>query len=129
MDLKKLLERLRSYVQSIADANPESAVAIIESAGMSVKGKGGRHAQVFGAQLGDRLGEVILSAPKAGDRAAYEWAYSIDGMKTWIPLLGTMQTKTTVTGLPSGVTVYFQHRTITPEGVSDWSEPISIRMP
>ncbi|KAK3604861.1 hypothetical protein CHS0354_000523 [Potamilus streckersoni] len=41
------LIRLTAYVQSIADSTPAMAAQIIESAGMYVKGKGGKKAQVY----------------------------------------------------------------------------------
>jgi hypothetical protein len=42
---------------------------------------------------------MIVTAPKAAERASYEWAYSLDGGVTWILLPGTNNATTTVTGL------------------------------
>jgi hypothetical protein len=125
-DLVSLLEQLRAYVQSIADANPEQAMSIIESAGMFVKKKGFPPLRKWSAKPGPVSGSVILFAPKAGNRASYEWAYSLDGMKTWISLPITVKATTTVEGLPPGATVYFRYRATTKDGTTDWSDPISL---
>jgi hypothetical protein len=121
------LESLRDYVQSIADANPEQAATIIESAGMYVKRVRGPAGRVFTAT--QRLsGEVDLSAPSAGDRAAYEFKYSLDGGKTWSSLPEPFTTKTTVTvkGLKPGSTVHFRYRASVKGVIGDWSNPIAI---
>ena len=123
--VKQLLEQLCSYVQVTADAT-EQPLSIIESAGMSVKRKGGPPPPVFGAKPGQNSGSVILVAPKAGNRAAYEWQMSTDGGKTWVTLEVTVKATTTVHGLTPGSTVSFRYRTVTKNGTGDWSEPVSI---
>ena len=81
-DLVKLLQALKAYVQTIvADATPENAVSIIESAGMSVRRHPAFPGRVFAAKHGDVSGTVKLVAPSAGARAGYEWASSIDAGK------------------------------------------------
>jgi hypothetical protein len=124
--LKRLLDQLCAYVQATADAHPEHAASIIESAGMYVKKKRVYAAVPFRVKPGDVSGEMVLVAPVAGNRSAYDWAYSIDGMKTWIVLPTTVRASTTVRGLVPGSTVYFRYRTVTKDGTSDWSEPVSI---
>src|SRR6202042_805107 len=109
-DLIKLLEPLKSYVQVVAEANPENAESIIEKAGLSVKGRGGQRGRVFGAKPGRVHGTVILTAPKAGNRAAYEWAYSLDGGTTWIVWAVTTKAATNVTGLTPGAKGLFRYR-------------------
>jgi hypothetical protein len=124
--LLALLDQLRSYVQSIANANPDYAAAIAESAGMYLKDSRGRGGSVFTVkQL--RSGEVEVSAPSAGQHAAYEFQYSLDGGLTWLGLEQPVTTKTTATvpRLKPGSTVYFRYRA-TVKGVSgDWSDPIA----
>ncbi|HEY8087061.1 MAG TPA: fibronectin type III domain-containing protein [Polyangiaceae bacterium] len=51
--------------------------------------------------------------PCAARRASYEWRYSLDGGKTWVPTAATLQTRTTVTGLTPGATVTFRYRAVT----------------
>ena len=121
-----LLQQLRAYVQSIADANLESAVSIIESASMVVKTLGGPPPRVFTVKPGDGSGSAKLSAPKAANRAGYEWAYSIDGGATWVVLPFTVNASTRISGLTPGTTVLFRYRAVTKNGEGDWSQPVSM---
>ena len=123
--LVKLLQRLRAYVQDIADANPEEAASIVESAGMSVKKHPVMPPREFAAKQGPVSGSVKLVAPRAAQRAGYEWAMSTDGGKTWPSLPFTLQAKTLVTGLVPGSTVMFRYRPTTKGGGGDWSQTIS----
>jgi hypothetical protein len=126
--LKSLLEQLCGYVQTVADADREHAGSIIEGAGMSVKKKGGPPPRHFQAKPGDNSGEVILITRKAGNRAAYEWQQSTDGGETWVSLPVTVQATTSVAGLTPASIAHFRYRTMTKDGTSDWSEPVSIRV-
>jgi hypothetical protein len=118
------LELLKAYVQSVADADPDNAASIIESSGMHVKRVRPYPARVFAAKPGPNSGTVILLAPKAGNRAGYEWAYSLDAKKTWASLPFTVQTTTTVKGLKRGSTVWFRYRAVTKGGGGDWCDPV-----
>lgn len=125
-DFKSALDGLTAYVQGVANANPESAVAIIESAGMSVKGRRGPHGRVFGASRGPVSGSVILVAPKVGNRPSYEWAYSVDAGETWILAPGTNSATTTIAGLTPGVRALFRYRCSVKDVWSDWSDPVAV---
>jgi hypothetical protein len=126
--LVRLLGYLRDYVQAIADQNYESAVEIIESAGMHVKRGRASVARGFQARRGRLEDEVILSWPSAGDRAAYEVELSFDGGATWLAVEPKVITKTTrtVTGLKPGVSVHFRYRATVKSVPGDWSDPIAI---
>jgi hypothetical protein len=124
--LVALLELLRGYVQSIADATPENAISIIESSGFALRKTTVRAPRVFAAKATALSGSVKLTAPVAGRRAAYRWQYSTDGGKTWVDASETLQAKTTVTGLPAGTTVQFRYRSVIKGGASDWSAPLSM---
>jgi hypothetical protein len=121
----QMLDQLRAYVQGVADGDLAEAASIIESAGMRVKKRRGPAPRVFTVKQGRARGCVLLIAPQAANRASYEWAYSLDGGKTWIVLPITVEANTQVEGLPLGATVLFRYRTATKDGVSDWSAPIS----
>jgi hypothetical protein len=123
--LASLLQVLRAYVQSIADASPENAPSIIESAGLAIKKTPVHAPRVFAAKPAAVSGSVKLFAPVAGKRAAYLWQYSTDSGKTWLDESPTLQAKTTVTGLVSGTTVQFRYRSIIKGGANDWSPAIS----
>ena len=124
--LLTLLEVLRAYVQSVADATPENAISIIESSGLALRKTTVHAPRVFAAKATTLSGSVKLTAPIAGRRAAYRWQYSTDGGKTWVDASETLQAKTTVTGLPVGTTVQFRYRSVIKGGASDWSAPLSM---
>jgi hypothetical protein len=69
---------------------------------------------------------VKLEAPSAGIRAGYEWAYSTDGMKTWVSMPFTTKATTTIFGLVPGSTVHFRYRPVTKDGVGNWSDRAAI---
>ena len=80
----------------------------------------------FTVKDGRVSGSLELIAPKGGNRAGYEWAYSTDGKRTWVSLPFTVKASTIVYGLEPGATVYFRYRPVTKNGVGDWSDPVSI---
>ncbi|HEY3818623.1 MAG TPA: fibronectin type III domain-containing protein [Polyangiaceae bacterium] len=123
--LTKVLGRLQAYVQGVADDNPESAVTIIESAGMSVKKPTSVAKAPFAVQPGDVSGSVRLVLLAVAKRASYEWQWSRDGGKTWNTAEKTLTAKTVVSGLPAETTCLFRHRATTRTGMGDWSEPVA----
>ena len=125
--LVALLEMLRAYIQSTADATVENGASIIQSAGIAVRKPTVRKPRVFAAEQGDNSGSVKLVAPAAARRASYDWEYSVDGGKTWVATPATTKGRTTVTGLPPGTSVQFRYLSVTPKGgQSDWSQPTSL---
>jgi len=124
--LVTLLEQLKAYIQKTADADLEIATTVIQSAGIQVRKVPVHAARVFAAKPAAVSGSVILHAVSAARRASYEWQYSTDGGKTWVQAPGTLQTKTTITGLTPGVTVTFRYRALTKTGEGDWSLPTQI---
>jgi len=120
------LERLKAYVQWVADAaNPSDAAAVILSAGMSVR-KVTPHAKAdLAVKQGAVSGALTLTAKAAATKAAYNWQYSID-KKTWTPLPQTLKAKTGVSGLTAATTYYFRCQALTPKGgESDWGQVVS----
>lgn len=79
------MAELKAYVQKVADADMENGAALIQSAGMNVKKTAVRPPRVFAITQGPGpvSGTVRVVAPKAADRAAYDWEWSTDGGKTW----------------------------------------------
>jgi hypothetical protein len=125
--LVQLLQLLKANVQSVADADPDNALTIIESAGLGIREPAVRKPRVFAATSGAVSGSAKLVAPSAGPRSSYEWELSTDGGKTWVAAPPSIQAKTTVPGLPSGTTVQFRYRAVTPKtGAGDWSAPASL---
>jgi hypothetical protein len=124
--LVTLLMQLKAYVQKTADADPLHAAQLVESAAMVVKRVAGRAKHAFTAKPGPVSGAVELRTAKAGDRASYEWQWSVDGGKTWQPAPGTLQSRTTLTGLQPATTYWFRSRSITRIGLSDWTQAVSL---
>ena len=115
---------LKAYVQSIANANPEHAAEIIESAGMSVKKLTVRQPQGFTAECGDVSTSVDLAAPAGA--MAYHWFYSADGGKTYTQAPSTGYSTTTLLNLTPGILYLFQFQPIHGEGPGDLADPISL---
>jgi hypothetical protein len=125
-DLITLLKQLKSYVEGVAHDNHENAVAIIESAGMSVQRKGLRAKPPLAARNGRVQGEVRLVAKAVAKVTTYYWQLSEDDCKTWIDLPATKPAKTTVSGLVPGRTYSFRFRALTRTGMRDGSDAVSI---
>jgi len=123
-----VLQQLRSYVQTTADADPANAMSIIEGAGMAVRKTPTHRARAFVAKQGPVSGVATVVAQVTARRASYDWQYSTDGGKTWVALPSTLQAKTTVSGLTPGSTVQFKYRALTKTGEGDWSQPVSLMM-
>jgi len=125
--LVSLLQQLDGYVQSVADATPETGAAIIESAGLTVRKVTPRGKRTFAASVGALSGSAVVTAASAGPRSSYEWQYSIDGGKTWVSAPATTQGMTKIAGLPAGTTVQFRYLAVTPKGgQGDWSPALSL---
>ena len=123
--LVDLLEQLKAYVQAQANATPENAVTIIQSAGLAVRKTPTLGARTFTANPGPVSGSVKLYTKSVGTRSAYLWEYSTDGGKTWVAAPVTVQARTTIVGLPAGTTVLFRVQPVSKTGEGDWSQVIS----
>jgi hypothetical protein len=121
------LKSQKSYVQSVADANPAEAEAIIQKAGMSIHGTGGRTAVEFSAKYGDVSGMAILLVKSAGGRVAYEWQMTVD-QKTWLYLPTTVIAKNIIQGLTPATTYGFRYRVVSRAGLGEWSQTVSLLM-
>jgi hypothetical protein len=124
--LTKLVVQLKAYIQAQADADPDNAVSIIESAGVGLRKTRVLPVRVFAVTPGPLSGTVKLIAPRAGKRASYEWECCTDAGKTWATLPPTLQAGTAVAGLVPGAIVQFRYRAVTKTGASDWSAPVSM---
>jgi hypothetical protein len=123
--VKNDLVVLRTYVQSIADANPANAEVIVEGAGMKLRTVTLHDKPALSVKLGSVSGSVLLAAKSAGDRAAYDWQYSTD-QKTWTAIPPTLKAKTSVSGLTSGTLYYFRVQALIKTGEQNWSQVVSL---
>jgi hypothetical protein len=124
--LVTLLQQLRAYVQSVADADAENGAAIIQSSGFPLRKMSVKKPRVAAVKPGAMSGSVEVVAPTAARRAAYEWQYSVDGGKTWVEASPSLQAKQTVVGLPVGTSVQFRYRAVVKAGPLDWSQPLAL---
>jgi hypothetical protein len=118
---------LRTYVQNIANESPEDTAAeVIASSGLFVKRRGVHPKQRAAAVVGPVSGSVRLTAPFAGQRAAYAWQYAEES-GPWTPLAETTRASTRLDALTPGSLYRFQVRALTPAGIGDWSDPVVFR--
>jgi leucyl-tRNA synthetase len=120
------LHELLAYVQQVSDANRAQAETIITSAAMSLKKPTTRSKQDFEAKPGANSGWVHLVARAPSHRASYVWQWSSDGGKTWQTAPMTLQSKTTILGLPVAVVCQFRFRAVTKAGEGDWSQVVTL---
>lgn len=121
-----VLHGAKAYVQGKADAAPDRAKEIIESAGLLVRKTPVRVKLAFTAKPGPVTGSVHLAAKSVTRRGAYEWQWSADAGKTWTLLPVTVQAKTLVPNLPVGQSVSFRFRAVTRSGEGDWSQVVTL---
>ncbi len=124
--LVKLMDQLRNYIQTTADASVETSASMIQSAGLAVKKPAVRPPRVFAAKQGAVSGSANLVTNSAAHRASYEWQYSTDAGEPWLAAPSTLQSKTTISGLTPGATVMFRYKAGTKKGEGDWSPPTSL---
>jgi hypothetical protein len=117
------LMTLRDYVQEVADGSPGEQASVIARAGMSVKNARGPSKAGFEAKPGPVPGSVTLIARAEKTRASYEWQCSLD-QRTWLSAPPTVRADTIVRGLIPGTRVFFEYRTVTKAGLSDWSDSV-----
>lgn len=120
------LSHLKAYVQTVADANADTAASVIQTAGFDVARWSRSYARLFSAKPGAVSGVVILTAKKAAKMAAYHWQYSTDEGKTWTDAGITLQAKTSVSGLTHGTMASFRYRPVTRAGMGDFSDATSL---
>ena len=115
-----------AYVQSVADANPARAPAIIEGTGLVAVKVTLPQKPNLAARYGKIPGRIVLAC-QATRGAAYHWQMSTNtDPKAWSDLPETVKATLTVDGLTPATTYAFRFRTLTKDGLSDWSGVITI---
>jgi hypothetical protein len=125
--LLKDMGHLRNGVQLIADSTPGQEEAIILAAGMAVKRVTPRQPRVFTALPGAVSGSALLQAPRVAARKSVYWEWSVD-QKTWTDAPQTLKAVTTISSLTPGTMYYFRFRALTKDGLTDWSQIVSLMM-
>jgi hypothetical protein len=121
--LSMALKTLAAYVESVANANPTEAEAIVLSSGMHVKHRKAAALKGFEARSTGKPGEVVVRTPCVA-RASYEFQWSVDPSveANWTTIQASTRSRLIQKGLPSGMRYYYRVRLTTPEGLQPWSE-------
>ena len=90
---------------------------------MSVKNARGPSKPTFEAKQLPVSGAVHLFARAANGRASYDCSKGED-QRLFVPR--TVRADVTLCGLVRGAVYLFRYRTVTNEGVSDWSQVVSL---
>ncbi|HCW06066.1 MAG TPA: hypothetical protein DGG95_01730 [Cytophagales bacterium] len=116
------LKLLGYYVEGIASASPANAEAIILSAGMDLRGKGGNFAHGFEVSATGNVGEVRLQR-EGVSHGTYEYQMSIDisNDANWQRIYSGTHARIVKSGLVSGTRYYFRAASIDKNGLSPWS--------
>ncbi len=119
------LKRLRSYVETIANQHGEDAPAVVVSSGMSEKDSAGPLKAGFSAKQRKRSGSVRLAVRHPGIVTSFDWQLSTDGV-VWTDLRSTVVANLDLDGLTPATRYHFRYRTLTRNGTSDWSDPLTL---
>ena len=119
--------QLQTQVQTVASQRAEDAEAVVASSGMSVKQSAGPSKADFAVRPGKTSGSVRLAVRHPGIVTSFEWQMSTDGAH-WDDAGRTVHAHVDLSGLTPGTLYHFRYRTVTRDGVSDWSDPITFRV-
>ena len=126
--LDNLLSQLANYVEIAANGSE----AIVLSSGMQLRGKGGRPTSGFTVEDGEHSGELVLHT-KSEARTSYVWQMSSDPVPTsppaanhnWQQIGVSTQAAFIASDLIAGIKYWFRVATVSKDGQSPWSDPIS----
>ena len=129
-----MLETQTNTVQGLADqaATWEQAVSIIELAALTVARVGKRAKPILAITQGPQPGSVVLDANATAlagpgkKKSFFNWGYTLDGGKTFIPLPSTPKARTTLANLTPLTTVGFRVSITKSNGIAgDWSQVVA----
>jgi hypothetical protein len=125
--LDLVMRQFASYVDTIANANPTTAEAVILSAGLQVKSKGTRTVREFDIFLTGRPGEVEIRH-KSVKRGVIEFQICTDltNEANWFTFETGTRGRILKRDLLVNTRYYFRARTIDKNGRSAWSEVRSV---
>jgi hypothetical protein len=119
------LRALKVYVETVANERGDDREVVVASAGMSIKQVRGPKKPLFSARQLARSGSVQLVVVHPGRPATFYWQRSLDG-QTWLDVEDTVVASTPIHGLTPGVLYWFRYRVRTSQGLSDWSDAITL---
>jgi hypothetical protein len=121
------MRQLKAFVQSLADADIANGKVLIEGAGLTATLPGGYSKPNLRLAHGAVPGRVHAYAKAVGKRASYHWQMGLGAVPaSWTDLPETIAASTTIDGLTPATIVSVRFRTLTRDGLSDWSMPACI---
>jgi len=124
------------YIQTLADTSPLKAVALIQNGGLVVASVPSHAKAVLTLALGKASGSVAceanvglligVGAKKPTQMRYFNWAYTLDGGKTFVPALPTPTGQTTLLGLTPLTLVGVRVNLVNSEGPGAWSQIVTI---
>ena len=118
------------YVQTLADglSTKARAIGIIAASGFGLKVDGVRIKSPLSVIPGAASGTVILNSKAARSKALYNWqkGYEVAGIVVWADLPSSTKSKVLISSLTLNLRTYFRNRTLTKNGLSGWSDAVTI---
>jgi hypothetical protein len=121
------LKAMMSLFQQAADADPENAVAIIESGKFKVKEIPMHQKQEWAVENSLISGRVDLTAPGGPQYSCHDWRYSADRIN-WVRMSPTIEAHTHKDGLVPKRMAYFTHELIIKDGPQGVSQVLEIEV-
>ena len=130
------MESERTFIQSVADANPSRAASILQNGGLVVIPVNVRAKGLLVLENGAASGTVecvanvglLLGAlaTKRSQHRFFNWRFTLDGGKTYTGLSPTTQPQTIITGLTPQAIVGVQVNLNVAAGPGEWSPMVAI---
>jgi hypothetical protein len=121
-----------TYVQTLADnsVTKVKAIGLIKASGFSLKVDGVRIKAPLSVIPGAASGTVVLNSKAARSKALYNWQIGYlappDGPIVWSDLPSSTKSKVTIGSLTLNMRTCFRNRTLTKNGLSGWSDAVTI---
>ncbi|MFI5151648.1 MAG: hypothetical protein ACHQRM_18125 [Bacteroidia bacterium] len=125
------LLNLASYVQTIANADPDNSEIIITSAGMDVKKASVKPPKIFSVTLSKTIPNAVVLNTKAVKASSYIYEMTTDTTNPngWTVAIISNTVKYTKTGFASGTRYYFRVAVITKNIQGPWSPVLNVIIP
>jgi hypothetical protein len=123
------LRQWESYAEGLLAAMaPADAVAALATLGFFQKKAGVHTKQDQAIEEGKLTGEGELNLKAVGRHGTVQYCvqYSINGGVAWLDWPPSLETKIVITGLPVGVVVWFQWRTLIKGVYGNWSQTLKM---
>jgi hypothetical protein len=121
------LKTLAGYVENIANQTPDTAVTVINSAGMQAKKHTQRNPKLFTVKQGATPGVVLVdSKAQRGGSYIYQFATDQTLAGGWTDGYKNTKVKGSIIGLTPGTRYFFRLATVSNKGESAWSSIVSL---